>query len=46
MASSEQKVDEQIPEDSRFCLFTDALDQASHKIVNKILRYFVVWIQF
>lgn len=35
MASEEQPEQEE----SRFNLFTDALNQASHKIVNNILRY-------
>lgn len=38
-STSEQKVDEQMTDDSRYSLLTDALDQASHKIINKILRY-------
>ncbi len=38
---SEKNVKDQVNEDSRFSLLTDALDQASLKIVNKILRFVI-----
>ncbi|XP_057373973.1 polyamine-modulated factor 1-like [Daphnia carinata] len=37
MADNDRKVDEQMPEDSRFSLLTDALDQATQKVISKIL---------
>ncbi|KAI9556443.1 hypothetical protein GHT06_016231 [Daphnia sinensis] len=37
MADNDGKVDEQVPEDSRFSLLTDALDQATQKVISKIL---------
>ena len=40
MATSDKVVEDLISADSRFSLLTDALDQTSLKIFNKILRYF------
>lgn len=39
MADNDGKIDEQVHEDSRFSLLTDALDQATQKVISKILRY-------
>ena len=38
MAENEN-IEEQLNDESRFSLLNDALDQASHKVINKILRY-------
>ena len=42
MATNDTSVEPKIPEDSRYSLLTDALDQASHKIVKKILRFITI----
>lgn len=39
MAENDGKLDEQVTEDSRFSLLTDALEQASQKVISKILRF-------
>ena len=38
MASNDSS-EPKMPEESRFGLMTDALDQSSHKIIHNILRY-------
>jgi hypothetical protein len=39
MAESDGNAQDQVDEESRLSLLNDALDQASKKIMNKILRY-------
>ena len=44
MAENDVNVEEKtLNDESRLSLLNDALDQASHKVINKILRYLVVW---
>lgn len=47
MAENDVNVEEKtLNDESRLSLLNDALDQASHKVINKILRYLVVWETF
>lgn len=41
MAESDGNAQDQVDEESRLSLLNDALDQASKKIMNKILRYWL-----
>ena len=44
MAENDVNVEEKtLNDESRLSLLNDALDQASHNVINKILRYLVVW---